>query len=227
MNEHDNYWVDRKPWCKKFFALAEKKGIKAVYTLYGRNEGRDIMKKVRKEYENLLPDVPYVGTLDIMQKQMLLTVIFVLFYRVLKDRMALNDIWTLCNNFNREFIMSLPPLVRWLIKQSTFSRKFKDSFRENAQNQKLENLADQWDYVEGNGADFDYGINITKCAKAHFLRMLGYEEFLPYICLVDKNFAECCHYGFKRTQTIARGAPFCDFRMKKNGPVAIGSAAVL
>ena len=39
------------------------------------------------------------------------------------------------------------------------------------------------------------------------------EGKLPLVCLIDKNFARCCNYGLKRTQVIAEGADYCDFRM--------------
>lgn len=225
--EIENYWLNKKKYCMAFFNKAAKNGKLAVFAKYGQEEGNRILELVKKEYENLLPTVPYVGEIDIMQRQMLLTVIFAAIYRVLKEKEKIGDIWNLCNDFNKTFIMNLPKIVRWLIKQSTFSKKFKNDFKKNAKEQKEKNLADQWEYVEGDGKTFDYGTNITKCAKLIFLQKLGYEEFLPYCCLVDKNFAECCNYGFKRTKTLAEGAEYCDFRISKNGPVEVKTSVKL
>jgi len=219
--EIKNYWLNKKKYCMTFFNKAVKNGKKAVFNKYGKQEANRILELVKKEYENLLPEAPYVGEIDIMQRQMLLTVIFTAFYRVLKETEKIEEIWILCSNFNKEFIMNLPKIVRWFIKQATFSKKFKNDFKKNAIVQKEKNLADQWEYVEGDGKTFDYGTNITKCAKLIFLQKLGYNEFLPYICLVDKNFAECCNYGFKRTKTLAEGGDYCDFRVSKNGPVEV------
>lgn len=225
--EIENYWINKKKYCMTFFDRAVKNGRKSVFAKYGKKEGTRILESVKKEYKNLLSEVPYVGEIDIMQRQMLLTVIFTAFYRVLKESEKITDIWILCNNFNKASIMNLPRIVRWLIKQSMFSKKFKNDFKKNAKEQKEKNLADQWDYVEGDGKTFDYGTNITKCAKLIFLQKLGYDEFLPYVCLVDKNFAECCNYGFKRTQTLAEGADYCDFRVSKNGRVDVKTSIKL
>ena len=223
----ENYYVDNKQYCLNFFERATKNGKKAVFAKYGRKKGTLILGKVKDEFENLLPEVPYVGKIDIMQRQMLLTVIFTAFYRVLKETEKIADIWILCNDFNKETLMSMPRFVRWLIKKSTFGKRMKNSFIKMAKEQKAKNLADQWDYVEGRDKNFDYGINITKCAKLLFLQKLGYKEFLPYVCLVDKNFAECCKYGFKRTKTLAEGADCCDFRISKDGTVDVKTSVEL
>ena len=110
---------------------------------------------------------------------MLLTVIFAAIYRVLKEDEAIEDIWALCANFNKETLMGMPAFVRWLLKQSTFSKRMKKRFEKMADEHKQKNLADQWNYIEGDGKTFDYGMNMTRCAKVAFLRKIGAVDFAP------------------------------------------------
>jgi hypothetical protein len=70
-------------------------------------------------------------------------------------------------------------------------------------------------------------MNMKKCAKVIFLHKIGADEFAPYVCLIDKNFAQCCNYGLQRTQVLAEGAVHCDFRLSKNGPVDVASSVSL
>jgi hypothetical protein len=217
----EDYYVGKKKYCMTFFKRAAKNGKRAVITKYGSEKGNRILDRVKMEFENLLPNIPYVGQIDILQRQMLLTVIFLAFYRVLKDEEKIGSIWSLCNNFNRETLMNMPGLVRKFLKMSTFSKRMKNRFKNLAEIHKKKNLADQWDYVEGDGITFDYGMNMKRCAKLTFLKNMGAEEFAPYVCLIDKNFAECCDYGLKRTMVLAEGADYCDFRLSKNGPVEV------
>ena len=223
----ENYFADQKMYCGTFFERAARNGKKAVFAKYGKENGQHVLEQVKAEYENLLPQVPYVGEIDIMKRQMLLTVIFTAFYQVLKEQEKIEDIWTLCNDFNKETLMGMPGLVRWLLKKSTFGKRMKNSFKKLADEHKEKNLADQWDYVEGDGKTFDYGMNMTRCAKVSFLHDIGAEEFTPYVCLIDKNFAQCCNYGLKRTQVLAEGATYCDFRLSKDGPVDVASSVSL
>ena len=217
----ENYYVSKKKYCMTFFKRAARNGKKAVFSKYGPEKGNRILEMVKTEFENMLPHIPYVGEIDILQRQMLLTVIFLAFYRVLKEDEKIGDIWALCHNFNRETLMNMPGFVRKILKTSTFSKRMKNGFKKFAQDHKTKNLADQWDYVEGDGETFDYGMNMKKCAKFIFLKKMGAQEFAPYVCLIDKNFAECCDYGLKRTMVLAEGSDYCDFRFSKNGPVDV------
>ncbi len=222
-----NYYVRKEKSCMTFFKRAARKGKKAVFSKYGPEKGSRILDMVKKEFKDLLPHIPYVGEIDILKRQILLTVIFLSFYRVLKNEEEPGDIWKLCNEFNRETLMSMPGFARKLLKRSTFSKRMKNSFKKLAEDHKAKNLADQWDYVEGDGETFDYGMNIKKCAKLIFLKEMGAGEFAPYVCLIDKNFAECCDYGLKRTMVLAEGADYCDFRLSKNGSVEVNTSVDL
>lgn len=222
----ENYYLSKKKYCLTFFKRAARNGRKAVFSKYGQEKGNRILDRVKIEFENLLPYTPFVGEIDILQRQMLLTVIFLAIYRVLKDEEKIGDIWVLCENFNRETLMSMPGFVRKILKRSTFSKRMKNSFKKLAEEHKKKNLADQWDYVDGDGQTFDYGMNMKKCAKLLFLKKMGAEEFAPYVCLIDKNFAECCDYGLKRTMVLAEGADYCDFRLSKNGLVDVKTSVI-
>ena len=46
---------------------------------------------------------------------------------------------------------------------------------------------------------------------------------MPYICLVDKLWAEVFEYGLVRKGTIADGFEKCDFNLKKHGIVDVYS----
>jgi hypothetical protein len=220
----EDYYVGKKKYCMTFFNRAARNGKRAVITKYGSEKGNRILDMVKTEFENLLPNIPYVGEMDILQRQMLLTAIFMAFYGVLKDYEEIGSIWALCNDFNRETLMNMPGLIRKILKMSTFSNRTKNTFKRLAEVHRRKNLADQWDYVAGDGVSFDYGINMKKCAKLIFLKKMGAEGFAPYVCLIDKNFAECCDYGLKRTMVLAEGADHCDFRLSKNGPVKVSTS---
>ena len=48
-------------------------------------------------------------------------------------------------------------------------------------------------------------------------------EFMPYVCLIDKLWAEIFKYSLIREGTIADGCDICDFRLRKEGPVKVES----
>jgi hypothetical protein len=74
-----------------------------------------------------------------------------------------------------------------------------------------------YEFVEGDGENFDYGVNYLECAVYKFFKVQDAERFVPFICIYDFVMARAAGYGFNRTQTIWNSAPFCDFRYSKNG----------
>jgi hypothetical protein len=41
-------------------------------------------------------------------------------------------------------------------------------------------------FIEGDGLDFDYGIDYIECASCKFLNEQDAPELIPYVCAVDK-----------------------------------------
>jgi hypothetical protein len=72
------------------------------------------------------------------------------------------------------------------------------------------------EYIEGDGKTFDFGIDFTECAICKFLEPHDALRYVPIFCLGDYATYRAFGIGFRRTQTIAHGASWCDFRFKKN-----------
>jgi L-2-amino-thiazoline-4-carboxylic acid hydrolase len=62
--------------------------------------------------------------------------------------------------------------------------------------------------------DLFYGVNVTRCGLMKFLTRMGEPELTRYICQGDFHIQKYLPKGiaFKRTQVIAEGGAFCDFR---------------
>jgi predicted ArsR family transcriptional regulator len=73
------------------------------------------------------------------------------------------------------------------------------------------------EFVEGDGQEFDYGVDYIECANCKFLQAEHAFEIAPYVCATDKPISELMGWGLYRTTTIADGSPTCEFRFKKGG----------
>ncbi len=74
-----------------------------------------------------------------------------------------------------------------------------------------------WEYVEGNGIEFDYGYDFLGCGTQKFYHDQDADEFLPYYCYLDFVTHRTIGWGFARTMTLAQGDRCCDFRWKSGG----------
>lgn len=81
-------------------------------------------------------------------------------------------------------------------------------------------------HVEGDGVNFDFGVDYHRCATLNFLREQGAEEIAPYLCALDHLSSELLGWGLRRTSTLAEGGGVCDFRFKKGGPTQIHSTVL-
>ncbi len=78
--------------------------------------------------------------------------------------------------------------------------------------------SDNWVYeavVPGSNERFDTGTNYTKCPIVGLYCKFGKEKLLPFICNNDFPVFEEMGISLERSQTLAEGAPMCDFRFRK------------
>ncbi len=115
--------------------------------------------------------------------------------------------------------MNLFPLKRIYLQKNLSIRK-----KENAKKFKLKIYPHDWvfNFIEGDGKTFTFGINYFECEFYKFYKTQGAEDFMPIICISDYVKARPYRYGLKLTQTIRNGAPMCDFRYLKNGNISRG-----
>ena len=73
------------------------------------------------------------------------------------------------------------------------------------------------EYIEGDGEEFDYGIDYIECAVCKYLWAEKAFELAPYSCAIDKPVSELMGWGLTRLKTLAEGYPRCEFRFKKGG----------
>ena len=114
-------------------------------------------------------------------------------------------------------LQELPEIVKYLARKKLFSRREKKREMRSAIISGESNLEEdfKFDYVEGDGINFDYGINMTRCAGCKFYARKGADEFIKYICQTDYLYSK--HFGYEliRTKTIAEGNDHCDFRFRQ------------
>jgi len=61
--------------------------------------------------------------------------------------------------------------------------------------------------------DLYYGVNVVRCGMVKFLSQMGAPEIGPLLCRGDLHTQRYLPKGvFRRTQVIAEGGPYCDFR---------------
>jgi hypothetical protein len=195
-----------------------------IISRFGEEQGNAVIRESHHEYEALIPQIPYIGNRNPFLIFLLPASRNLAIYRVLQrqDR-TIEDAGQLIYEMSEAKWKAIPRLIRRMIEYFWFSRWSLVLAKKWAiESQKREYPGSfVMTYVEGNGRDFDYGVDYSECAICKFLSAQNALELVPYMCATDKIGSELLGWGLSRTMTIAKGDEKCDFRYKKGGTTDI------
>ena len=215
--EHDNYYVSRKPEMLAGFDEAAQRWKVILSQRYGDDFAQALLQEARAEFEVLIPTIPYIGgDENHLTGSLIGSVECLAFYRAMKarDKSAADTgkvLYDAVQAHSDDHAPQIPPAQR-LSRDELMKRR-----RARARRSQERVYAWDWvyDFVEGDGEAFDYGYNYFECATQKFYRAQGAEEFLPFYCFLDFPTCELDGLGLSRTVTLAEGGKKCDHRFKE------------
>jgi hypothetical protein len=191
-----------------------------LISVYGKANADNIIRESRREYEAIIPQIPYIGDRNPLRIFLHTTSCYLAFYRILRERgLSIEEAGRMLCRMNEAEIKAIPYPVRRMIGWLWFSPWLIRRFRKRAEESQERRYPDNYvlTFVEGDGRTFDYGIDYTECAGCKFLKQQNAAELAPFMCKFDKVASDLLGWGLTRTMTIANGHEKCDFRFKKHG----------
>lgn len=175
------------------------------------------------EYEQLLPEIPYIGGKENPLTDTLVQMASMLaLYRALKEHMPVEEIGELSYQMAVAWIERYPRFLRHLIGRYYMS----GTMQRRKQKQAALSLEERYpedfvfEVVPGDGERFDWGINYLSCAIVKFFEAQGASELTPYMCRIDFLMFPALGITLKRQGTRAQGCSHCDFRFTWGGLAA-------
>ena len=215
----DNYLLRRNQFMRTFDRLIA--GVNpSVISWLGEEQASRLIRDSRQEYETLIPRIPFIGNNNLILSFLLPTTRYLAVYRAFQRQGGtLEDAGRLVLMIGTEEARSLPYIARRFMGYLWFSSLFKELLKIRATKSHQRRYPGDFvlNYVEGDGREFDYGIDYTECANCKFLQAENAFELAPYACATDKPISELLGWGLTRPKTIAEGFPVCSFRFKKGG----------
>jgi len=224
--EGEKHYVSIKPKLMKNFDKASKFMKKVLKQRFDEAKTEELITKSRKEYENLILRIPYIGGKDNMHDFNLIgsAWMLALIRSLEKEGLSVRDIGKILYDIFTEYFEAMSGFMKWLFRTGFFSKNGVKKWIFHAEKSQNKVYPDDWvyEYVEGDGKTFDFGFNYTECGIYKFYKQQGAEKYIPYMCLGDYPMFRAMGIGLKRTQTIGNGEKYCDFRFKKGGTTPIG-----
>jgi hypothetical protein len=222
--QDSQYYISRKQRLLRDFDGSVKRVRGLFVSRYGEAQTNALIGETRREYEALIPQLPYIGGKQPFTQFIISTAWFLAMYRVLKARgESLETIGQLIFEIDQAFLQAYPRFMRRFFGHMTFTRRYIQKLRKRAAESHQRRYPGDYVYtfVEGDGETFDHGVDYLECATCKFLQQQGAPELGPYLCIADALYSEMMNWGLIRTKTLAEGADKCDFRFKKGGPTQV------
>lgn len=230
MADPANYYQKRRRQYLWMFDLIVRSASPIIQKTYPRDNSTQLIREVRQEFERLLPQLPYIGGKHPFTEFLVFTAMELAVYRVDQAHgRSIQQTGELIYEIGRAFLKTSPEFILRLFSSINFSKKYIEKLKLRAAESHLHQYPEGYvyDYVEGDGQTFDYGVDYQECASCKFLAKQGAAELAAFICTGDILYSEAFGWGLMRTQTLAEGADRCDFRFKRGGPTKIAFPAVL
>ncbi len=194
---------------------------------YGEELTCILLTEMRKEFNKLIPEIPFIKGIRarFLNTFLIITAQELAVYKAMHNHgKPPSEAWECCHQAIRLIVETVPKWKRLIWKRLMFSNFVKKIIaRRESTNQKGLFGDFEIKYLVGKGDDFDIGANYHDCGNYKFAIKHGGAAFAPYICMSDIALSDALEWGLTRTQTLADGCSYCDFRFKKGTATNISS----
>lgn len=201
------------------FDLVAKSARSVLEKDFG-TDARPMIVEIRREFESLIPQLPYIGGKQPFTEFIVFTAMFLALYRITKARgKTTKQTGEMMYEIGRVFLRSYPPFLKFMFRKMSFSRRYLNLLKAEAVESRRREYPEGYviNFIEGDGETFDYGVDYIECGSCKFLTKHDAPELASYLCTVDTLYSEALGWGLTRTQTLAEGADRCNFRFKFGG----------
>jgi hypothetical protein len=194
---------------------------------YDEEHAAGLYRDARQEYEAIIPQMPHIKGARARPLNAFLRVTAqeVAVYKAMnKYGRTPGEAWQVCHEAIRVRMEKFPGWKAWLLRRLMYSPLVKQRIRRRAEKNEQLRFGDfEVRYVIGGGKEFDWGVDYVGCGNLELVKKLGAEEFAPYVCMSDIPLGAKLGWDLIRTQTLADGCDYCDFRFKKGAGMQITS----
>jgi hypothetical protein len=186
MNNRDSteYYLSHEPEIMRQFDTHAQAWKPFLIKKYGAGFTDAVLKETRQYYEVMIPTIPYIGgDENPMTRHLIRSTTSLMLYKVMKARgKTAEEVGKIIYDAVETSVSQLPPLPgqeltpEFIVKEIELARRSQE---------RLYSADYVWEFVKGNGVEFDYGRDFLECASQKLYHAHSADEFLPYYCYLD------------------------------------------
>jgi hypothetical protein len=213
------YYIRKKPELLEKFEEDVKRWSPLLLKQYGEIQWYRILQEARQIFESLIPRIPYIGgDENHYTKHLIDSVRYLALYKAMKQygKTAEEAGKILYDGFLKKASESQPPIPpsEWLTAEQRLERNRQGAIKSQERRYPGDYV---YTFVEGDGQEFDHGLDFTECASQKLYYEHDADEFLPYYCYLDFVAGKVRKFGFTRTMSLPEGHDRCNHRFKAGG----------
>ncbi len=214
MDYPETYYISRKAELLKQFEEELRLWSPFIFAPYGEINAYRIIQDSRKCFEELIPQIPYIGgDANRRTETLIQSVQFLAFYQAMKKHgKTAEEAGKILFNALSARAEKIPAKTLpegWKDRDEYYQIRKKGA----AESQEKRYPADYvYAFVPGDGKKFDYGYDYSECATVKFFREQGADEFMPFCCYLDYPICRARGLGLTRTMTLGQGNAKCNHR---------------
>lgn len=217
------YYANRKTGLLKSFHANLDQIRDQIDAVFAGPTLRDLEKQLDAEFEDVLSELPWVGGDDGRMTQYFEanTGVIALGRVLLAQGVAKSDTSHILQSLFLGGLRKMDEADRFAMGDSFMSPQNLETLRHLAEQSRLRQNPGDFVYtfleagVDEDGDVFEFGLNYHECGFCKLCAKTGDTDVLPMICGMDEESYGLRGVKLKRTQTLASGAQFCNFRYSR------------
>ncbi|UCH94945.1 MAG: L-2-amino-thiazoline-4-carboxylic acid hydrolase [Candidatus Aminicenantes bacterium] len=215
------YAKNTRRFVKQFEKAFARYFMEKLAPFFSEDQLAQIKKKSIDTFILVLNELPFIGgDKNPMTQNLIQAAWFLSLYKVLKEYgKSTGEIGKLSYQIHENNIKKSPLLRLTLFLSSFFMfTKFSvRSMKKSAEKSQERLYPGDFivEFVEGNGREFDFGLDTIQCPIYKVFSSQGAGDFTPYICDLDFLRSQYLRSGLHRSKTLAEGGEKCNFRWKR------------
>jgi len=214
------YYVLQKTRLLKGFDKIAKRAVKYLQAHDTDDSAEIIISETRDNFIQIIPEIPYIGgKQNQFSAVMVINAWIISFFRVMRAQgKTPEEVISICCRVADDYMASLPRIIVWTARKFAFgrliARKMQQQAIQSRQRQYPQDFV--YEYIKGDGKDFNWALEFTECAVNKFYDAQGVEELKPYCNFFDVIYSRYLNMGIDAGRTIGIGCRTCRLEYKKN-----------
>ncbi len=212
-----NFYVDNKRKFIKQFKKYSKIMKKALQIRFDDEQVDKIMKEALQNYEELLPQIPYIGGFKNSGTRNLIGSALGLSYIKALEPLGLSEkeIGNVIYDFFRLMFKPKPKFIQNIVKYLLGKKFFKNMLlKQFEKKKKFEKYEAAWatQPIYDENGEMQLGLDIKRCGICVFFKQQKMEKYIKYMCLGDYPMFGSLGLYLHRTKTYAGTNEVCDYK---------------